>query len=266
MVPDLHPLVSGFSPDAYDRGRPGYDPEVVAAIAEELGLTAGTRVLDLAAGTGLLSRELADMGAEVVGVEPLADMRERLAEAIGPERALAGAAEAIPLPAAAVDAVTVADAFHWFDQMAAIEEIRRVLRPRGAVGIVWSFPSWRRGDGWPAELGEMLAAHVGTHPRGGPRQPEEAFADAGGFEPVRRREIVVDREYSRDDVVAYVASISWIGVLPEAEQRAVLEEVEALLMRHGVERDPGAVTTVMHVTRLIEPGPGQRPGPAAAAS
>src|SRR4051812_47471917 len=95
----LHQLGSGFASvaDAYESGRPDHPPAVAGALAAELGLAAGARVLDLAAGTGKLTRSLLGAGLDVVAVEPSPALCERLAAAIGSERVLEGSAEAIPL-------------------------------------------------------------------------------------------------------------------------------------------------------------------------
>lgn len=250
----LHPLVAGFAPDAYDRGRPGYGPEVVAELAASLGLSAGDRVLDLGAGTGLLTRELAAFGLDVVAVEPVEAMRARLAEAVGADRALAGTAEAIPLPDASVRAITMGDAFHWFDERPAIAEFRRVLEPGGGVAVLWSFPSWRSAaPGWAGELGRYLGSLRGEHPqwKNKDRTVADVFAEVGGFAPMERREVASERDITREDIVAYSASISWVGVLPDAERSRVLAEVDALLRRHDVERVTETVTTEVWVTRLL---------------
>ena len=89
----------------------------------------------------------------MVAVEPQAPLRERLAATMGSERVRDGLAEAIPLPDAAVDAVTVADGFHWFDQARALVEIDRVLRPGGGLAIVSTIPDWS-GASWAHELGD----------------------------------------------------------------------------------------------------------------
>jgi SAM-dependent methyltransferase len=115
--------------EAYERARPGYAPEAVAHLVERLGHV----ILDLGAGTGKLARQLAACGVDVVAVEPLAEMRALIPAGI---EALAGTAEAIPLPEASVDAVTVAQAFHWFDERKALAEIERVLRPGGLLALV----------------------------------------------------------------------------------------------------------------------------------
>ena len=131
----IHPTAAaGFSlgAAAYERGRPGYPAEAIGWLAEQLGLRAGRTVLDLAAGTGKLTRALVETGAEVVAVEPVDEMRAQLEAAVPAARALAGTAEEIPLADGAVDAVTVAQAFHWFDRDAAFTEIHRACWGRAA--------------------------------------------------------------------------------------------------------------------------------------
>ena len=125
----IHPLARQFATvaDSYERGRPEYAPAVLGAFAAELGIGPGEPVLDLGAGTGKLSRALVAFGFDVVAVEPQAPLRRRLAGYVGADRALEGVAEAIPLADASVAAVTVADAFHWFDRARALLEIHRVL-------------------------------------------------------------------------------------------------------------------------------------------
>jgi ubiquinone/menaquinone biosynthesis C-methylase UbiE len=139
---------------AYERARPLYAPAAVEYVAQRLDLRPGRVVVDLGAGTGKLSRQLAPYGARVVAVEPLDEMRALVPHGI---EALAGTAEAIPLPAAAADAATAAQAFHWFDEEAALAELRRVLRPDGCLAVV----SNRRDDRDPRTraFGETLARH-----------------------------------------------------------------------------------------------------------
>jgi SAM-dependent methyltransferase len=142
----------GAAADAYERARPEY-PEA----AVDWLLPAGARtVLDLAAGTGKLTRALVARGLEVVAVEPLAEMRATLAAALPEVRALEGTAEAIPLPDASVDAITVAQAWHWVDPERAVAEAARVLRPGGTLGLIWN----RRDErvDWVARLGEAMGS------------------------------------------------------------------------------------------------------------
>jgi SAM-dependent methyltransferase len=136
----------------------------VALLVERLGLGPGRVVVDLAAGTGKLARQLVPSGARVVAVEPLAEMRSFIPAGI---EVLCGTAETIPLPDASADAVTVAQAFHWFDAEAALREIERVLRPGGLLALV----SNRRD---PSAFDEVLARHR-THPPLEPPPVGEAF-------------------------------------------------------------------------------------------
>lgn len=123
------------SADAYERARPEYPDGAMAWLAGRLGLRRGVTVLDLAAGTGKLTRRLLETGATVVAVEPVAEMRAGLS---ADATVLDGVAEAIPLGDATADAVTVGQAFHWFDGDRALREIHRVLRPRGNLALVWN--------------------------------------------------------------------------------------------------------------------------------
>src|SRR5579864_635909 len=109
---ELHPATRGFglAADLYERGRPDYPTPAIVWLVERLGLRPGRTVVDLAAGTGKLTRLLVPSGAEVIAVEPIAQMRALIR---GP-RAIEGTAERMPLPDQSVDAVTVGQAFHWF--------------------------------------------------------------------------------------------------------------------------------------------------------
>ena len=120
--------------ELYERVRLEYSGAAVDRLKRELGLDSSATALDLAAGTGKLTRALVPRFAEVVAVEPNAAMRA-LIQDVEP---LEGSAERIPLPDGAVDAVFVGDAFHWFDWPVALREVARVLRPRGGLGLIWN--------------------------------------------------------------------------------------------------------------------------------
>src|SRR5262245_61990756 len=131
---DYRGLSFGPAADRYDQARPSYPP---AALTWALG-TEVRRVVDLGAGTGILTRVLVDLGHEVVPVEPDAGMRRRLADVTPGTQAVDGTAERIPLPDASVDAVVAGQAYHWFDTERAHPEIARVLRPGGVFAPLWN--------------------------------------------------------------------------------------------------------------------------------
>ena len=215
----LHPLAAQFASvaDAYDRGRPDYAPAVVGAMTAELGLRADAMVLDLAAGTGKLTRALVAAGLDVTAVEPQPELRERLAQAVGLERVRDGVAEAIPLEDRSVDAVTVADAFHWFDQARAGAEIRRVLRPNGGLAVLFTVPDWT-GASWADELGKMIEGRRPQHPHfDGPRW-QDSLREAGGWTDPREVRVTTSRAADPATVIDYVASISFVAAMPEDER------------------------------------------------
>jgi SAM-dependent methyltransferase len=219
----VHPsAATGFarSVEAYDRARPEYPPEAIAWLAEELDLRPGRTVVDLAAGSGKLTRPLAALGCEVIAIEPVAEMRA----AIGPTaRALDGTAEAMPLPDDSADAVTVGQAFHWFDGPEALAEIERVLRPGGALALVWNRrPSER--SALHAAISAMIAPYRGDAPAHASGAWREAFA---GRELTERHFDFIQR-LDADGLADRVGSTSFVAALDDAEREPLLARVRAL--------------------------------------
>lgn len=226
----LHPLAARFADvaDAYERGRPEYAPAVVGAIAAELGVPPEGRVLDLAAGTGKLTRALLAAGLDVVAVEPQAALREVLAAGIGADRVHEGLAETIPLPDGSVAAVTVADAFHWFDQAAALTEMRRVLRPGGGLAVITTAPDWS-GASWAHDVGTLITSGMPQHPHfHGPPWQDAVRADGRWGEPREVRVTTYPRAVPAR-IVDWVESMSWVAAMPAGERGELLARIDALV-------------------------------------
>lgn len=227
---ELHPLSAGFAEvaGAYERGRPEYPPAVAGVIAAELRIPTAAPVLDLAAGTGKLTRALLGIGLDVVAVEPQSALREMLAASVGDERVREGVAEAIPLPDGSVVAVTVADAFHWFDHAAALVEIRRVLRPGGGLAVLTVAPDW--GDAsWAHEVGTLMAGLRPAHPGFDGPGWQESVRAAGGWTDPREIRLTSMQPASPEQVTDYLASVSWVAALPEDQRAAELERVREIV-------------------------------------
>jgi SAM-dependent methyltransferase len=117
----------------YDRYRPGPPPQAL----DWLIPPGAQAVLDLAAGTGAVTRELVGRAARIIAVEPDERMRFVLTARCPEAEVLAGRGEDIPLPSASVDAVVISSAWHWLDPERAVPEITRVLRVGGILGVIW---------------------------------------------------------------------------------------------------------------------------------
>jgi SAM-dependent methyltransferase len=215
----------GRAAEDYERGRPGW-PERVAEVA---ALPADAEVLDLAAGTGKLTRLLVRHFARVVAVEPDDALRALIAEA----ETLAGAAESIPLPDSSVDGVFCAEAFHWFDAPGAVEEIARVLRPGGSVVVCFNTDGGETEPHWPDEARAVIEQHRPSGEMGGRHLVEagawrDAF-DHGPFEPLRFETAPHEHVQTTDEAIAQILSISGFALLPEAEREEMRAELRGVL-------------------------------------
>jgi ubiquinone/menaquinone biosynthesis C-methylase UbiE len=191
----------------------------------------GSKVLDLAAGTGKLTRQLVPSGAELVAVEPVAGMRAKLAETVPGVPALEGTAEEIPLGDASVDAVFCAQAFHWFDAERALEEIHRVLRPGGALALVWNVRD--ETVEWERRLSKLMKRHQSSPPRKRWGRWRKAFKRTKLFTPLEERRFSHQQEGDIETMLARVASISFVSALPDEERAEFLGKVRELVEPHG---------------------------------
>jgi ubiquinone/menaquinone biosynthesis C-methylase UbiE len=234
-VSTVHPSAAvGFDRASadYERGRPGYPPEAIEILAAQLGLGAGSRIVDLAAGTGKLTRALRGLGAQLVAVEPVAGMRAQLRAAVPGVEILEGTAEHLPLPDGAVDAVLVAQAFHWFDIEVAATEIARVLVPGGGLGVIRN--AWDRTVPWVDEMQSLIAERRTGEPSQVTSRWQERLEHTSRFSPLSERVIPHVVASDRDALLARVNSISFVATIGPAERDRLLGEVSEILDRHGV--------------------------------
>jgi SAM-dependent methyltransferase len=228
----------GFGSDAaaafaYERGRPGYAPGVVELLSSEFDLNRSTRLLDIAAGTGHLSRLLAPAVGSLLAVEPSAGMRAVLQQVVPTAEVVAGRAERLPLDDDSVDAVVVGNAFHWFQPQEAAREIARVLRPRGPLALL--FNTGVVADPAPSsELDELLetnrSAVVPPERREGSGLWRRPFTGAqSSFEPLRHTKFDHVVPLTRDGFLAYLASLAFVEAMPKPDRDILLARARELL-------------------------------------
>ncbi len=212
-------LSFGSAAAAYERGRPSYPPEAIDWL-----LPVGTRaVLDLGAGTGKLTTRLVERGLDVVAVDPIPDMLEVLRTSLPETRALLGTAEEIPLQDNSVDAVLVAQAWHWVDPERAIPEVARVLRPGGRVGLVWNTRDERLG--WVRELGRIIGSDDD------PRRTDVMLP--APFTAMERHRVEWTNYLTPQALIDLVASRSYCITSPAEVRSRTLDQVRELLATHS---------------------------------
>ena len=216
---------SDSSASTYELNRPSYPPDAIDWLVDRLGLGPGRTVVDLGAGTGKLTRLLVPTGARVVAVEPLDAMRAELEVAVPEAEALSGTAEAMPLPDDSVDAVVVAQAFHWFRPVEALAELARVVRPGGGLSLIWNH--WDGRDPWVAELLRLIDWHR-HKPHDAKHDWAGVVAASGRWSPLECITFDNHQTLDRDRLVGRVLSISYLSVAPAAEQAAVAAAVRQL--------------------------------------
>jgi SAM-dependent methyltransferase len=190
--------------DLYDDVRPDYPDRLYDVLSEAVGDLTDKQVLDLAAGTGLVTRALDARGARVVATDVAPAMLTALRRRTPSVPALAAAGELLPFRPKSFDLVVCATAWHWLNAAAAVAEIRRVVRPHGHVALWWA--NHRLGDGiewedvqsavyerWELERGSRAPDPAGV----GPREAAGDLRDRG-LEVIVDTELTWERAVSRD--------------------------------------------------------------------
>jgi SAM-dependent methyltransferase len=177
-------------------------------------------VLDVGAGTGKLTRSLVRDGVEVTAVDPSGGMLAELRRVLPQVPTLTGTAEHIPLPDNSVDAVLVAQAWHWVDPGRAVPEVARVLSPGGRLGLIWNLRDER--EDWVRELGQILDS-------GEQRRSTEIGPPFG---PVETRDFGWTHRIGPDHLLDLVASRSYVILLSPDQRAALLAQVRQLIATH----------------------------------
>jgi SAM-dependent methyltransferase len=250
-VTNVHPVAAagfGAAADLYERARPSYPEAAVDWLARRVGLVPGATVVDVGAGTGKLTRLLLATGARVIAVEPLPEMRAKLIVTAPGAEAVDGTAESLPFEDGAADAITAAQAFHWFDHDRALPELHRALRPGGALALIWNTRDL--GDPLQNAVEEILAPFrqevIAQNERGW-RSPLDA---SPLFGPIEERRFPYAQRLTADGLCERVASISFVAAMPDDEREALLDRVRDLVGDRPAPFEFPYVTEIYVVERI----------------
>jgi ubiquinone/menaquinone biosynthesis C-methylase UbiE len=232
-IAGVHEKATAFEGAAtvYEQSRPGYPPEAVRWLTEALALGPGRRVVDLAAGTGKLTRDLVPSGAQVIAVEPVAGMRRTVAATTpalsgGPALSVVAAvAQALPVGDGLLDAVTVAQGFHWFATMEAVAELHRVIRPGGHLGLIWNHRDGS--DPLQAALTELMEPLRDGTPSYDTGWWRDALAPETLFTAEDEVHVSWRQPVDVEGVADRVASVSFIAALAADDKARLLDRVRA---------------------------------------
>jgi SAM-dependent methyltransferase len=228
----------------YAAGRPDYPAALFDRLAELIGRPLdGADVVDLGAGTGIASRQMAARGAHVLAVELSAAMAAQLAATSPGVRVVLGSGSALPVRGGAADLVTCAQAWHWMDPARAVPQIRRVLRPGGVFAAWWNFTTRERA--WELLQEERISA-VSPHWREAPNgRAKETLDTLPGLTDLREHRFSWWRAIPMDRYLMSLASKSYIAALDDtdgflAREREILAKVF-----------PGGTVREDFVTKLV---------------
>jgi SAM-dependent methyltransferase len=227
----------GAVAEDYDRLRPR-----PADAAVDWLVPAGCQVaVDLAAGSGLLTRRLTSRVPEVVAVEPDDRMRAVLSARSPEVRALPGYGESIPLADTSADAVFVSSAWHWMDEARAVPEIARVLRPGGRLGVIWTTRDRTDASEWMYDLeafrrpGRAPAREKDTERR--MSHHAVTLPDDGSFGELETASFAYVAPVPVDDLVAQLGTYSQVITASEDERQYWMDRARAIIAREAPGRD-----------------------------
>ncbi|KAI8975287.1 S-adenosyl-L-methionine-dependent methyltransferase [Mycotypha africana] len=233
MTREIHATASkGFHLQAanYAQTRPTYPKEVVERIKTLIPNYQRSNIIDLAAGTGIMTSILYNAGfSGIKAVEPVEGMRSKLNELLPQVPCLDGTSWKMPFEDASQDAIIVAQAFHWFDDIQSLREFHRVLKPNGIVILTWNMESQERGE-WVANIRSLYEVYDAAAPQFRKMYWRKVFeteeAKALFKLPYTEEMYRNDFEVPKENIWKRVLTKSYISSLDKAEQKKLKVKIE----------------------------------------
>jgi SAM-dependent methyltransferase len=214
----------GLDPMGYEAGRPDYPDSVYDTLVRRCGLGAGTRVLEIGPGTGLVTRHLLGAGARVTAIEPDPSMAAYLRDSMAsPDlHVVVSSFEDAPLDEDNFDLAVAATSFHWVDQEVGLSKLGQALRPGGWLALWWTL---FRDPNQPDDFSQAVEVILGPATRGAFDEPGRPPFQLD--EQYRRRDLI--RCAGLEDVTSEI--ITWTCELTPAEARALYASMATVIRR-----------------------------------
>lgn len=210
--------------DTYQHARPSYHPDLIDRFVRRY---AREPVVDVGAGTGTFTSQLAAAPMTLIAIEPVAEMRTLLSARLPSAGVVAGVAEKLPLRDGCAGALVAAQAFHWFEPRAALDEVHRVLRPGAFLVTVWNVRD--TGVEWMNRYERIIAAYGEGTPRHSSLEWRAAIERDVRFALVDDWGIDNPQRASAEGVVGRALSTSFIAALPSQDQDGVAADIRRVL-------------------------------------
>jgi len=241
--------------EVYERARPGYPTEAIDYVIELLRVPPNGTVVDLAAGTGKLTRELIARGLKTVAVEPVDGMRRTFSSVLPGVSILAGTAEEMPFENRSVDAITAAQAAHWFDAARAVVEFHRVLRRGGRIALIWNVRD--ESFDWVRRVTEIIDPYERANgtPRYKHRAWQPPFDESPLIRSVGKESFSYAQPMTLQGFLDRFNSCSFIAILDDRSKKEVLSKLSDLVRTHpdlaGNERFEQPYVTEVYVYETV---------------
>ncbi|CEI86247.1 hypothetical protein RMCBS344292_00690 [Rhizopus microsporus] len=253
----LHPTaLRGFQnqASAYVKARPSYPSAALDVICSLFSNPLSSKkILDLGAGTGIMTKLLVERGFDVTAVEPVDGMREKLSQELPEVTALEGNSYSIPVKSESQDAVVLAQCFHWFDNIKSLQEIHRVLKPGGYLFLIWNMESRERCE-WLAKLRDLYEQYEKSAPQYRHGRWKNVFETDEAKSlyrlPLEHQQFANDTPVVRSTPWTRILSKSYIAVLDKGEQECLRQKVEKVLDDYHLPKDDSEPFILRHDTDL----------------